>query len=1147
MGTTSAALQANSGVRIGVSMVIEGISYVFSTARDAADVLGVANAWGSSDAAAMQDFFDTTLVLGGLSVSWDFAQSISPWKPFTEPGTLKVSIAPAPEVNSVDIGASVFKRAGTNAETTITVALDQDDTTINCARVDDFAASGTLYAGCETIAYSSRDTGADTFTVSTRGKFAGVATESGARFSRTHQPASTTQYALPPLIGTEPRVWVGRWAQVWIHRIVDDAWDLVQLDQSAAHLAFAGRVVGVEDADGSTWFTLEDTRRKIYETVLLRDQFKGRLAEGYFLQTGDAFGISTKRQVSGGSFTVGTGNDLIVVAGAPASANEVQTGRYTSTQLADVLNEWFQTERGAGRILFNINYQGAVDTGSGIRASMSYSDATSTANLYRLVTLTSSGSAAFAIQQGGWQGGGGTVQFDGNTASDSVTSPRSPMRVNLSGALGQVYTGMTIDDPQGTWISQAATLPAGFQVPGNLIDGILKIGDYGYMRVGRVSDTSFRFTFGGVDRLFPDGGILDDEINLTLDDPETVEVSQVLLMESTFQTLLLQILQSTGTSNFNSTYDDLTEQISCSIPYSLFASDFATKVGLLNEADAPVCCYIDKATRFGELFESEFILRRCFLVMSGGLLDIGTWATPTSAYATVTLTESSKASPVGTVDKNRSAMQEDDSSFYNVVKINYDLRLDGTYGSHLVLVDATSIRSHGERAFTVNARNTFGTGAGISPIQALVASFSGFFQVTSKPWLVIKRSIDFNKFLETTPGTVLVLTDGYIRDPATGLRYSHMTSAGGLSGYPGMVIGHSFDWGGVEIGGDGGENVVRKPGGEVSIMLSPQRTQAAYVPCAQFAGTNYNAGTRVCAVEQHEHSEASEAVDASHFAAGDEVLVVEIDPQTAASPLSWSDVIATVSGSNITLTTGLAGIDTAKTYRIIYDGYSTVGSGQRVKIYQADDADMLIADTQQPYGFSFFGSSQSRTVTLSTPTEVPARHATVAYGDGKPLDVGYERDAVRLANNAWNYKYARQQPTMNAEVRNYTGSGTYQVVDVRPIFLGVQQFTAGRTRSLTVAPRIRSTDGATANCRVTLARRPPQGASRNDVTRLSPYQEYVFTTTSTTANIPTAQALDIKHCKLEEGTLGGVGWLIVEVNSKCEFTGMARCVLGAVS
>lgn len=1144
-GTTLTALQGQNGVRVVTTVAIEGIPWVLTSGDPQA-------AFSAHDTANGT----TTSAYSGLTVHWDQQQRVKPFEPFTDPCLVKFSVVPA--VGYVDgtgavtisdvVGTAVFKRTG-GTETGIATALDCDGLSLVTQRADDFAASGTLYVGPESMAYSSRDTGTDTFTLSARGQWSPFYTSTSAPFSRTHKPLTPNEQdiGIPPVVSSEPRTWVGRWVAVWLHRDVGGTLDVPLADQTAAHLAFAGQIVSVSDADGATWFEAVDLRRSLYSTRLNRDQFRARVQDGVWIPAGAWVDSATYRQVSGGGATLGSADALTVVTSGASGTNQMNEGYYTPHELAAKIQAWLQGERVATRILFNCTYA-INETANGFRAVFSFVDPTSTSGLIREATVVFS--HQFILRAQGWEN---EVKASSATRNGSTTSPRPPTRIYFDQSQGAAT--ITLAEPRGTWISQEAELPVSLQDAVEAFDGIINAGDLGFLRAKRISDTSFRVSAVGMANFFPPGrwnvtGNWGVEVNL--DDEGSFDVRQVLVIDSPFKTLLLKILFSTGTSAFNhATYDTFSEALGCGVPASLMPADFITEVGQLSCADTTAMTVIDGATTFHDLFKADFILRRCFFVWANGRLCIRTWSTPTSEYATTTLDETTKATPVDVSDVNRSAVTES-ADYYNIVRVRYNIDAAGEYADELILKDPVSIRLYGERSIEIKARNSFRRIGALGPLDELISTFAGFFGYTSRPWQVITRTIDFSKFEAASPGAVLTLTDRYIRDPSTGLRYSNVTSTGGLSGFPGLVVESSIDWGGAGGGRGGGEPVTTPATGEVKIMISPARTIAAYVPCAQVddtaAGGGYNAGTKVLTCYAHEHSEASEVADATRFVAGDEVLVVQMDPQTAASAQSWSDVVASQTGNTITLTTGLAGFDVTLRYRVIYDTYATVGTSQRSKCFQADDTDGLIADLAQAYAFGFFGSSQSNSVTLSVATSLPARHSTLAYGDGRPLDVGYERDAVRLANNLINYKTAFQSPTVNTELRNFTGAGTYQLVECTPIFVGMGGLTAGYYRLLSLAPRMRSTDGNTASVRVTFSPRRPSGTTRDDVTRLWPYVSLTFTTT-TTANfvVTTASTLNIARGNLADQLLGGVNYLYVEINNKAEYTGLARARLGPLT
>lgn len=103
-------------------------------------------------------------------------------------------------------------------------------------------------------------------------------------------------------------------------------------------------------------------------------------------------------------------------------------------------------------------------------------------------------------------------------------------------------------------------------------------------------------------------------------------------------------------------------------------------------------------------------------------------------------------------------------------------------------------------------------------------------------------------------------------------------------------------------------------------------------------GSGYNPNTKQLRLLPHAYSADADPVDASFFAVGDKVHVVEVSPPTPTSGLSWSDTIAAVDAANnlVTLTTGLSGFDITKQYALEYDAVTTVVTAQRAKDFIAD-------------------------------------------------------------------------------------------------------------------------------------------------------------------------------------------------------------------
>lgn len=1125
MGTTGTAINADAGIELCFVVAIEGIPHLITSGSPSA----VMTAWSGSD---------HTSCLGGLTIRWEQGASVDPWKPFSDPAILSFYVVPAVDSTGALVdtfGVAVGKRTPTS-ETRLDTALDCDDVTaIEVKRTNEFAASGDVYLGPETIGYAAKDNGAAEFQTLTRGKYCPLTTKANGAFAHTHRPVvvdGQTVVSIPPIVTTSPVTWVGRWVEVWIHRVVGGVLDV----KAQAHRGFVGTIADVGEGDnGETAVSLESAQRRIYESVLLREPFRAQLKEGIYLYSGISFTMETARQVSGGGVSSADTNPLRVVASGASTTNQMNAGVYTCTELADLINRWLAAEKANGRSIFNVRYTALATHPNGLRPSLRFDDATATA-LHRIVRLKCSHLEPFRFM--GWFASGFSdeIKIVTSAASGTVFGPLAPSRfAYLSTTAGRI----SLTQEKGTFYDQSAILPASLQGAG-FWKGVLKFGDLGYALVAPNAGY-YSISTAGVEGFLPTAGLIDALASMTAEDA-SLEVQQVLIAEGTFNSLLLKILLSTGTTGFNHvSYDVLPEGLGCAIPFSILGDDFLIDLLRLEDGGRSLCAIISEPIRFIDLFESDFILRKCFFAWGAGRLQIKGWATPITALATITLDETSKAVPADAADGDlqRTTKTEDDGSMYNVVKIRTSRRADESYADELTIIDANSVRDHGARSRTVDARNTSGPGSGPVGVDVrnLLDSFRRAFTLFSRPFWRIKRTLARTHFEQAIPGVIASLTDKYLRDPATGLRYSHHTGTGGVSARPVLVIGHDFDWGGPDS----------DVGGEVELMLLPRTSTGVYCPAALVdetqANAGYNAGTGALTVYAHAYSDSGDAVDASRFSAPMVMRITQIDPDVAASALSWTRTISTVVGNVITPTATLSAPawDATLKYRITFTEYTGATATQQAYVYQADDADGLIADARQPYEIVHTSGGQSATYTLTAASEPPALYATNQIGDGVALDVGGEFDIARLANHLIHYKTAPQCPRVYSELRSArTPAGTWELIETFPVFVGMGTIQVWQTRKLYVAPCFRSTTGGTASVRITLSRYLPSGATRSDVTFPGTVEQTTFTSTSTTFAIPAAVGLPIKHLKLTDGVLGGVGFISIEVSAVCESAGLAR-------
>lgn len=1166
MGATLDSLNADAGVRIAHVVMVEGYQYALT---DASDVAAIAAALAASSIAAHNAYAE---VIGNAQIEFEERQRAHPWDGLDgESAALTFRVANGPHsAGSAGVLVNyfqrdVFKRSGGD-ETRLRNSLTPVSTSIVSRSTVDFDSGGTVYIGPEAIGYDTND-GATTLSDLTRAQWTPCYTADDVSFARAHEAVSIstitgdpTGVRSLPLVASEPRAWVGRYVEVWIV-CERGAGTFDALDDG--HRLFCGTIASVgRDSRGLTVVECEHVKRRIFQTVILREQWRAKLADGISLGVTTAslasakFSLRTARQVSGGGLTVADANDLTIVSGTPASVNEIQVGTYTVAELGEAISAWIASEKAAGRILFHTRYDGAFNAGAGdgFRGRLSFDDPTSTSGLLRWVRLTLPSGVAAVHRFLGWNGP--EIEVTSSTRTGAVTSPRTPLRLVLPvGFLGAFGTQnqRTVEDPSGTWVDQSALLPAELRDTAGLAEGVVKIGELGYAVVYPVSSTVYAFLPVGVGAYFGTADTSPEAIEVALDDDREFTVSQVLVAQGSFSSLLQQMLLSTGESGYNAGNDVLAATIACGIPYSVFGSGLATDLANLAGSGRAVCMVVDKPTKFIDLWQADFQLHWAHILWREGRLSIRSWSTPTTgALGAVTVLDTDRAQSAQDASPHASEVVEDESAVYNLVRIDYQRSTSGDLVSDIAIEDADSIGAHGVRPFKIEARNT-ASSAAVSDLRGLIPRWGAMLSSFSRPWQIITRTVTRQLYGQLPPLTPVILTDRSVPSPDTGLVYDATTGTGGLSGWPAVVLGQRCDYGAPVLGIDG-PPTYRSAKCEFEFVIFGRADVAPYSPCAEVDSTatnaGYDAGTFTLTCLAHRHSGASEAVDASHFATGDKVRIRQIDPSVAASALSWDREVASVSGSAITLTAALSAPawDNTLLYEIVSDDYADAVTTQRTDAYQADDDDYLVASLRQPYALAHTGSSQAATFTLAAATATPSRHSTLEYGDGVALDTGSELRIATLANSLVEYKTHPQTAATTSEEWVYGGTGTYELVAVVPVFLGSGMLGPGYTILVSVAPMFKSTDGNTATVRYTLSRLNHQGGTRDDVSFQDPYVQTSFSRTATTYAVPTVATLDTRHVIRGPGALGGLAWLHVEINAKVSIRGaFAHLRVGARS
>lgn len=1184
MAKTIEALQGASGAPVFKWIaLIEGCKYVLT---DCESTSAVQSALAGTDWASAE-------VIPWLFVDLQNQQSIELWNPFTTHGRCTLRVADASDT----FGSYVGKRLS-GAQTILTSTHDRNDTTLNVASTTNFPSSGEAHVGVECFSYSA--VGATSFTVTTRGKYSPFGCDStgsgGSRFAGYHRKGiDSTHQSVRPLVTQLPRIWVGRRAGLWLH-----TWDGSSLNTRAdAQLVYAGRIAALAD-DPATFLTVIDLEHigntDIKDAPLGRDQWGGVIAEGIELVTGRAF---TFFDIKNG--TKRTADDLTVVAGAPASANEIQTGFYTGNEIADRVNKWLGGELSSGRIWGHYNLATPVPSNVGPRTKMYWRvEDASAVDVSWGMTMPGEIAVFLGIkdisadlrgQQSHW-GSYENEVANGDYLRQGDATPYATLLFHQSGPGNSAQeltkaVNFEIEDERGTFYDQYSLLPYSVKRRCSSTEewGIFLFNEKTLMVAAYDNSTAtspklkncwiapwqFAATSNEEAAVFT---------GRRVDEPDTgpITVRQVMMLTHTLAGLLLRIAYSSGTSGYNhSTYDTLPYGLGWSLPGSLLGPEFERSVQNMPGANQSAVLVLDEPTRFADIFVDDLIFRWMFLRWRDGGFEFAQWKTPIASNAaksyagtSLHLTESNKAEPAGDGAHHRVASLEANDHCRPIIKIDYARDFgstrDAKYTKSIQIEDQRAVDDAGGNAkpFTIRLRNTFAQFTLTGPsIEEMAKDFIARMPMASKATRKIVRTIDMRYWEGYAPGDIAVVTDNYARDPVTGER--------GIASRPAMITRLSYSPGGPTPTGTRPRDMY----GEVELMFLDVSRGREYSPAAQVddtqANAGYNAGgpTITCYAHKYSHALAglgtrrtgvtiddTEDADAEWFPAGSKIHIIEIDPADPANPTKWEREVLSQTGNTITLTAALSAPawDSTKKYRIVPQKYSQVVTAQQDYAFQADDSDELVEDDEPPWTYS--AGAEVLSYDSVTGSEKAEFMAQVAYGDGRPYDAGYDHGLAYTLNAFIDYKSAHQSPFLDSSAaRAQTGgpfTDTWRVLHCIPIFLGTEHLTATVRRTYTMALWWRSFSvGQSSSIRVSIARQFPAMGIDVPATNLDDgwvnvahKDAFAISSTLTTTSDTWQQSSDIDlelNCK---DLFFGIVWLVIEGTNAAECRGLAKLIEG---
>lgn len=1154
-GSSLAAFSSGSGNFKWV-VAIEGYPWIITDAATAKAV----TAWAGTD---------WQQALPGLFVDLNNDQRIDPWKPFQPGGTLKFHVQ-AESIAADTFGVDTHRKAS-GAETTMTATANRASIGIGVLNGPAFTGLSEAFIGTECIGLASAASGL--LWTSQRGKYSPFKSGGlgGAYFAEHHRISiDPTMVKLSPTVSAQPRVWSGKRVGLWLHK-ADAAGNLNS--KADALCVFAGRITDIGD-DPGTGYTVVSCKHElaaIQEATIGRDLFRATVINGFRLVAGTSFGF----QDNADSGVWKHANPLVVVASGAAGANQVNAGYYSLEQICSFVTTWLAAERAAGRLFGTYSLVSPESTTNGPRTVMHWRVPGTGADAWWVITWPDSTWGAIwgtsSYQLFAWGDGSQATNAFNTTVSDA-----SPMQAQVFQPIQAAQAlSVQVSGVSGSFVDQYALLPSSIK------SGLASLPNVGGLQWGLFLFNEKMLLVGSFDgsgqvtQLFqvPDAlnGLILDQNSLVnyrvpLGDASPT-IRQVLLLSGPFNTVMKNLFYGTGTPGYNhATYDVAGYGLGLGIPADLLGPAFEQSLDNLPNATHEIVCFIDETTKLVDLFSADMILRRATVIWKNGGVRFGSFATPTTAAAVATLQEANKAEPSGGNKQQRSASVQTNEWTRDIVKIDYDrdftFSKNEIYRSVFTLEDGTNVDdNNGGTLITIKARNIYGQFANSgSSLGALLPQFLALQPLFSRAVRKTNRSIDMRYFEAITVLDIVLVFDLFARDPATGRR--------GISARPALVTHHRYNPGGPT---PGDPTKSRAMVGEVDLFFLDVNRIAAYAPAAQLDDTanasgftaGYNPTTKTIRCYQHQHSEpprtqtfsglfgnpavvvaipgTGEPNDATNFPAQTRVRVIQIDPTSPTSYLTWLDVVAAQSGDDITLTTGLPGFDTSKKYRIIFDRYSSDVIAQQSFTFQASSSNGLIENVAP--AFQYGTVSESIYCTPNGIADKPEIHADIASGDGRGRDVGYERGLIRLLNGLCDYKTAHQSPMLSNTVltnTTYSAGSGFQLLSCTPISLTREGLSSAIYRSLRVAPFFRSSDGTAVTIRVTLIQEKPTDATLNDIVRQQPYVDASWTTTSTAWQTGAEQLLNmtVKH------PIRGDAWILIEGSIKTETRNLGKCIEG---
>lgn len=1007
-------------------LVVDGIDYIATTTSDAA---GIATAWAATD-------WDT--VKPGLMIDGSIKEQVSLYDPAIETSSMKFTIVDVDDTllgTMLRQGNTSAKKAGLSADVSAS-----ETTSINVTPLEQFATSGTIYIGLETITYTETDETSSKTSVFngtiTRGKFSIFKRQSGGNFSWGHRLAynTDTQASYAPLVSNAPITWYNRQVALYMTHHNGAIWATA----ANARLLWAGRMKSwTDNGDGSLSIDCMSIHELLKQDCLT-EQWQGTMSEGinFVDEMRDVVlkseGVDDFFDVEQLTLTGGNGENLTWAA----LLNRINVAMDAADTTDAIETDWTMYSKPDGKVAWKVKRRTALTTNQYSNFSLGLHP-----SLWVLLGFEEQESA-FNIE---YTSNGRPVAYVTMHASSPLTSTidtwEKTAKVKPAKYKAAAYiasgTSMRIlpEITKGLWYDQDEFFPptvGGFAL-GDAngmvdVDGMSFLADHSSSPETVLAKGVYSPTSKIVDPFNTVAALLNSKYFSTNkdstvregDDAPAPVFRQVWIERGNAGIILLRLMLSTGanydsqgrtvagggsgTADYNATdYDVLPGTVGLAIPYDLVDVDSFLDI------DVPLGIEFElalmKATKFEKILLPVLAaLNRAIVFKDGKLTCVQMGFESQYNPGIVSLTESNKADAMNSAD--RTTVSHGIDGIVNRVTVKSWLLPKGEYRDSVTINDTVSMDDHkGTHGVTIEA-------GGILNVEDVIATtMTPALAYFSRPLAQLQRSFDHSQ-IGLTPGDVVAVTDNYMADQKTGTR--------GVTSAAAWVSATDFD--------------LRTGIGRVTAVYLPEydaSKAALWAPTAAVDHTAASAGLISASTLRflaNKYSLASETTDVAQFAAGDIVRIVQLDAPTG-EPLTWQRTIDSISSNDVTFTAAIATPtwDTTSGLRYVmeFDRIQDVVAGQLNCAFLADGTTQRTSGTD-PLPYVWIPSPAPGQASLPTDwkSPLPRRYTTGVDLDGadEPLSVHKLSQLFDATNALLGYKtrgiiaadYYVQSDTANA-------------------------------------------------------------------------------------------------------------------------------------